>query len=186
VRDKRRQSLCTNRKLKRKMLLIMLQHISSNCGTKADSCWTQQDADKKDLQEQLMKVHTEQESNRLRYAQEKAWQEEKYNTMQKQMTDLQELLKSCPDTILLPRSSETNVTGEPRGARPGGTDTHCKSLEEEAEDLMDEYGEEDSGPEFGSPPPTTTKQVVPIPSNITDSQKKVWTANSMVRISSVL
>jgi hypothetical protein len=124
-----------------------------------------------------MKVHTEQESNRLRYAQEKAWQEEKYNTMQKQMTDLQELLKSCPDTILLPRSSETNVTGEPRGARPGGTDTHCKSLEEEAEDLMDEYGEEDSGPEFGSPPPTTTKQVVPIPSNITDSQKKSLDSN---------
>jgi hypothetical protein len=64
--------------------------------TKVDSCWTQQDADKKDLQEQLVKVQTEQEFNRLRYAQEKARQEEKYNTMQKQMADFQELFKSPP------------------------------------------------------------------------------------------
>ena len=43
---------------------------------------------------------------------------------------------------------------------------------------MDEYGEEDFGPDYGSPPPSTTKQVVPRQSKTTDAQKK----SLMVRI----
>ena len=43
-----------------------------------------------------MEVQTEQESNRLRHAQEKARQEEKYNTMQKQIEEFQKMLKTRP------------------------------------------------------------------------------------------
>ena len=108
-----------------------------------------------------MKVQTEQESNRLRYAQEKARQDEKYITMQKQMTDFQNLLASRPDTIHLPRPSGTKDILENREDLNQGVEDLCnRTLWEEVEDLLDDgYGEEDYGQEYGSPPPTT-KQIV--------------------------
>ena len=71
-----------------------------------------------------------------------------------------------------PFDSTWNTTaGEPRGSRPNGQDTHTscpsRTLEEEVEEMLDDFeeyddfGEADYGPEFDNPNPEIAKQVVP-------------------------